>query len=400
MAVCSFIGHREVYDADILNRLQAAVNQIVEENDSVEFMIYYQDVFFYCCLLASLRAKSHSRKDIKISLVVSKFQYNAIVSQEGDFYVPFCMLDKVYVHDKEESNRVDVHGVQYLHFRLTLKKATHIISYLYGNFYSTEIGIYNLSRVGPNVKIIPVTSEETNRVIAEYAGRLLDREQIALQKWIEKVNLYEIGLLLGLSRERVRQLLVKSSRAIRKQLQRRCNAVIERQKFLCGVFALGEETDEMMDRFEEIIIFLVAEYKIKQFYIEASHATPSCISVLKDWPDAYYKLQVTAVTAEEIDLPDTDNQDSRKKYCPPCDGVMNVGLLHMDSEMRDLSTVAAIMEKCDFCVFDFSAMPYAEKLLRDYVRKDQIVLLDLGKRDYIDVEWFSQQGKQDGQNET
>ena len=39
MAVCSFLGHRHIYGHDVQLRLQAAVNHLVEENDSVEFQI-------------------------------------------------------------------------------------------------------------------------------------------------------------------------------------------------------------------------------------------------------------------------------------------------------------------------------------------------------------------------
>ena len=40
MAVCSFLGHRHIYGHDVQLRLQAAVNHLVEENDSVEFLLY------------------------------------------------------------------------------------------------------------------------------------------------------------------------------------------------------------------------------------------------------------------------------------------------------------------------------------------------------------------------
>ena len=51
MAICSFLGHEDVYDADIEARLQAAVNQVVAENDTVEFLLNFDRKFFYYCLL-------------------------------------------------------------------------------------------------------------------------------------------------------------------------------------------------------------------------------------------------------------------------------------------------------------------------------------------------------------
>lgn len=40
MAICSFFGHKDVYDADIDTMLQSAVEKVVEENKTVEFLVY------------------------------------------------------------------------------------------------------------------------------------------------------------------------------------------------------------------------------------------------------------------------------------------------------------------------------------------------------------------------
>lgn len=60
MAVCSFLGHRYICDPNVRLRLQAAVNQVVEENDSVEFLRYTwgsKEPFYDLCLLTALRAR-------------------------------------------------------------------------------------------------------------------------------------------------------------------------------------------------------------------------------------------------------------------------------------------------------------------------------------------------------
>ena len=58
MAVCSFLGHRHIYGHDVQLRLQAAVNHLVEENDSVEFPALFMEIpqshFMPLCLLARL----------------------------------------------------------------------------------------------------------------------------------------------------------------------------------------------------------------------------------------------------------------------------------------------------------------------------------------------------------
>ena len=40
MAVCSFAGHKEVYDADMASKMQTEVDRLVKENDAVEFLVY------------------------------------------------------------------------------------------------------------------------------------------------------------------------------------------------------------------------------------------------------------------------------------------------------------------------------------------------------------------------
>ena len=75
MAVCSFLGHWSVYDADIEYRLQAAVDEVVRQNESVDFWLHPWGEFFNYCFLAVLRAKTRSPQTVKICLIVSESQY-------------------------------------------------------------------------------------------------------------------------------------------------------------------------------------------------------------------------------------------------------------------------------------------------------------------------------------
>lgn len=73
MAVCSFLGHRHIYGHDVQLRLQAAVNHLVEENDSVEFLLYLwksTEPFYALCLLAALRAKQCAPQKVTLTLGV------------------------------------------------------------------------------------------------------------------------------------------------------------------------------------------------------------------------------------------------------------------------------------------------------------------------------------------
>ena len=77
MAVCSFLGHRHIYGHDVQLRLQAAVNHLVEENDSVEFLLYLwksTEPFYALCLLAALRAKQCAPQKVTLTLVADRLE--------------------------------------------------------------------------------------------------------------------------------------------------------------------------------------------------------------------------------------------------------------------------------------------------------------------------------------
>ncbi len=57
MVICCFFGHDGIYDIDLADKLKMAVNQVVEENDTVEFFLYPNGDFFRLCLLTVLKVK-------------------------------------------------------------------------------------------------------------------------------------------------------------------------------------------------------------------------------------------------------------------------------------------------------------------------------------------------------
>ncbi|MFQ9472380.1 MAG: hypothetical protein ACLR0P_03930 [Oscillospiraceae bacterium] len=87
MAVCSFLGHRHIYGHDVQLRLQAAVNHLVEENDSVEFLLYLwksTEPFYALCLLAALRAKQCAPQKVTLTLVADRFRAGTAFGRQMD----------------------------------------------------------------------------------------------------------------------------------------------------------------------------------------------------------------------------------------------------------------------------------------------------------------------------
>ena len=105
MAVCTFLGHQNVYDADIECRLQTAVNMVASENETVEFWLYPDETFFNYCLLAVLRVKKQNPQKIRICLVADESKYTKLMQQEPGS-IPACMFDRIILcrTDDKKSN--------------------------------------------------------------------------------------------------------------------------------------------------------------------------------------------------------------------------------------------------------------------------------------------------------
>ena len=71
MTVCTFAGHREVYQANIADRLDEAIAQIIETDDSFRFLVGGMGDFDGMCSSAVRRAKrKYPDKQISLELVL------------------------------------------------------------------------------------------------------------------------------------------------------------------------------------------------------------------------------------------------------------------------------------------------------------------------------------------
>ena len=82
MAVCVFIGHRTWNLDNALPRLQDAVTEAVQGNNTVEFLLHHYDgaePFYDLCLLAANWIKQRSKKEFKITMLVDSRYYDVFL---------------------------------------------------------------------------------------------------------------------------------------------------------------------------------------------------------------------------------------------------------------------------------------------------------------------------------
>lgn len=123
MAICSFLGHRELYDVDIEGRLQAAVDQIVAENDTVEFLLHDYGEFYNQCLLAAMRARSRNPQKVTITFVCD----NMVKCR---WIAPLYVADKVFILPKATYKSKDLTLPFKRLVRWVIQNSTHLIRYI------------------------------------------------------------------------------------------------------------------------------------------------------------------------------------------------------------------------------------------------------------------------------
>ena len=385
MTVCSFLGHQDVFDADIEIRLQAAVDEVVRENETVEFWLCPDKAFFNCCLLAVLRAKKQNPQKIGICLVADEYDYRKLMRQEPGS-VPACMFDKVILcrnDDGKSSNDTMPYKTLLRH---VVQKSTYVITYLYPRLYEAENHILSFAVKNPKIRILSVTSLETERAIIENAAKLSEKEQRIFHKMNERCTLKEAGASLGVGQERARQILRQGCRTIRCNLELQFSKESTRignTNRACGIFALDRENYKLMKRFKHIVDFLAAAFRVKRFYIEQPYANSGYMIALKEWQPPFRTFRITAVTDEEMFSEQNRDDDLNTRFCPPCDAVSCVSWPDAEYHAAGLHIIADIIGRSDFCISNLSAIAQIEKLQQYICQQKQTIFLDIGKADIV-----------------
>lgn len=268
MAVCFFLGHRYICDPNVRLRLQAAVNQVVEENDSVEFLHYTwgsKEPFYDLCLLTALRAK-HS---------------------------------------------------------------THIINGFYEDLFDTDDLALELARRKGGVQIINITAPELEQAILACSEQLPERERFVFQTRRSGCTQKETGKQLGLTVSRIQQIERAMNKQLRGLLASTGPHIPEapRKPWVCSIFALGNPTYKNLRFFADCIRFITARYPIDQICVEAEVVSSGFMFALERSMPFYHKIPITSVAWDDGSGQDGTEEpyDLAAGFCPPCDRAESIG---------------------------------------------------------------------------
>ena len=129
MTVVTFAGHREVYQANIADRLDETISKIIETDDSFRFLVGGMGDFDGMCSSAVRRAKkNHPGKQISLELVLPYFTQELNThkmfyeTSYDDVIVP---MELAGVHYKSAITKRN---------RWMIDKSQHLIAFVYRDF--------------------------------------------------------------------------------------------------------------------------------------------------------------------------------------------------------------------------------------------------------------------------
>lgn len=375
MAVCSFLGHRHIYGHDVQLRLQAAVNHLVEENDSVEFLLYLwksTEPFYALCLLAALRAKQCAPQKVTLTLVADRLELEQRLADKWTHPLFFIADRLLPLSVSKDRNPLKVlkRTVQWM-----VKQSTHVINGFYEDLFDRDDFVLNSAR-NAGVQIINVTAPELEQVILASSEQLPERQRLVFQMRKSGYTQKEIAMHLNLTVSRVQQIEAAVTKNLQKQLDSisSCIPKIPQKLSVCSIFALGDANYKNLCVFSNCIRFLMTRYQIDQFCLEAETVHSGFMFALQQSIPLYHKIPTRAVA---WDAGSSELYDLKAEFCPPCDAAESIGgIPAVDCR---ISTILELMDRSMFCICDLSASAYAQQILAHIPQTRQAVLLDIGK---------------------
>ena len=378
MAVCSFLGHRYICDPNVRLRLQYAVNHLVEENESVEFLLYLwksREPFYDLCLMTALRARQCAPKKVTLTLVADRSELKRyLAGRKSDPLT--SIVDRILPIPTSADNDPIMAMKKALHWMV--KQSTHIINGFYEDLFDTDGFILDSARRKGGVQLINITAPELERAILACSEQLPERERFVFQTRKSGCTQKETGKQLGLTVSRIQQI----ERGINKQLRETMGStglrtpLAHRKPWICSIFALGGTDYKNLSFFADCVHFLTEHCSIDQFCVEAEAVQSGFMFALQQSMPLYHKIPITAVAWDDGSGQE-GTEDLMAGFCPPCDRAESIGgVPAADSRIR---TILELMDRSMFCICDLSVSAYAQQIQAHIPQTKQAVLLDIGK---------------------
>lgn len=393
MKKCYFLGLDEIYDLDLMGRINEELEQIVQKEDQIEFWFFsvVHPFEFSCFYLAISMRSKYPDKDIKIVKV-----YDPVKSDNPDSWYetaynthfPWILPDRIDLVPVMDDgfSRIPTQFIQQMNKveRWIIRQMDVVIAYNYPRLENSVSSMIKHARVSSHADVISISFEETEKIIQKHIDAMPDERTSTIFKLRQNgVSNKEIGKALGISSTRVSQLTEKATREIRRTLKARFSQQLKKEKphHICGLVGLSNDGSALqLVVFDSLLHHLVEYCGVTEFWLDeqtAGSGFGSRVALFCARGVRTLGLSARPEAKVVVCLPVEDDgmwAQSIKEYVPPYRAVVNLGI----DQPENAEKYQEMIRQCKFFITDFST-PEAQ-LIRDLCGKDgDTYLLDASK---------------------
>ena len=396
MAVCTIIGHSELYDADLDVKIEKAIAAIARQNEEIDFWFHRAFDFAYTVLMAVMRAKAkYSKKKITITLVDTEIRRKE--TQWTDLFLgwnfPPCVFDRLLVppyadelqsaSEGEEESSDNAHNLRVWRKieRWVLRESDYCLCYTYRELMESKTSLYQYAMRIKSLRMLDMTAPETTAFFRERVKRFPRSEYAIFCYWDQGDTLKSIGQRYGITGTAVERRLNHIRKKLRGLGQDRFKKMVPNvDARRCGFVLTGVGTEEECRELRSTIAYLHRNHGVREYWVKdgflASGYYGEVKNLLERWRDS--RLIVLTARGENVDELVEDAWQRGSQYC----GVKYFEPGCKTPRARNLRTLKHIMDSTDYCVYSSAVESAFRDSIERHIRGRQPkVAFDIGNTD-------------------
>jgi len=401
MAVCTIIGHSELFDADLEERIEKAIAAIARQNDEIDFWFHNAHGIARTVFVAAIRAKArYPKKKITITLVDSGVRQSDMPHRNLflGWSFPACAFDRLLVPPYaselqslleaplDDMDHAQMHRVRKKIERWMLQQSDYCLCYTYRELMESTTSLYQYALRLKTLRMLNLTNPDTTAFFRERVARFPADEYDVFRYWDQGESLKSIGARYGITGTAVERRLKHTRKKLRGLGENRLlKASRERGCKRCGIVGVGAGTQEENSTLQNTLAYLHRNHGVKEFWVKDEFLSSEYFETLTyqllRWQDSKLVI-VTAQQDNEETLKENLRHRMMVRYCdvryfePECKSL----------RARNLRTIKHIMDSTDFCAFSsVGKSAFHDSIVLHIRGKQPKVAFDIGNAD-ISVE--------------
>jgi len=387
MIICTFLGHVNLYDSNIYQKLVETIQRIVKAHDEIEFIFSTTYGGFYkICLMAAYHAKQcYPQKKITTTVLVNSPNQAEVITElkQGSVDFPPYLIDRVVSAPPNlaPKNKQDFSLSYKKMVRWLLCRSTYLVTYLYPAFCEPEMRhvLYAKKR---GVKILDITNKSTEETIKNGLSLLSEEEQFIIQELLDGGSFAEIGRHLGVAGASINQRAHLAARSLRRYAETK---LLQEYKegtsnpLTCSIFSMGPATYKSVILFKREISLLLDKFHVRQFYIASEYIDSEYMYELQRYSKTFrYSDMEIVVTTHYPKMTIAEWKNIETQISPVCHRIKNIEIQGKNTRSQIWQATKAMIEQSDFCICNLSISSRSKSITK-YAQKAKKTVLDISK---------------------